>query len=187
MKRPDKRQQLILTALELFGQQGFHATGIDTILAKSGVAKKTLYNHFRSKDELIEAVLEHHSEVASRNFREKVEAAADTPRERLLAVFDLAEDWFSESDFYGCTFINAIGEHSDKNNSIRDVCKAYKLAISDYLHQLCVKGGFKEAQQLSDQLALLLEGATVTAQVSQRVDAGRIARQAAEVLIEQAS
>ncbi|MCO1692374.1 helix-turn-helix transcriptional regulator, partial [Pseudomonas aeruginosa] len=53
-----KREQLLSTAVDLFYREGYHATGIDRILAESGVAKMTLYKHFRSKDELIMAALE---------------------------------------------------------------------------------------------------------------------------------
>ena len=83
-----KRDLLINTALELFSREGFHATGIDRILSESGVAKMTLYNHFKSKDELILAALRRRDETFRNWFMRTVEASAETPRGRLLASFD---------------------------------------------------------------------------------------------------
>ena len=83
-----KRDQLIDTAEELFYQHGFNATGIDKILAEAGVAKMTLYNHFKSKDALIEAALQRRDERFRDWLSAQVESKADTPRERLLGLFD---------------------------------------------------------------------------------------------------
>jgi len=88
-----KREQLIETAARLFARNGFHATGIDTILAEAGIAKKTLYNHFRTKDELILAALRKHDGEFRNNFMKSVEELAETPEARLLAIFDVAKAW----------------------------------------------------------------------------------------------
>ena len=82
----DRREHLLDTALSLFGTEGFHATGIDKILASAGVAKMTLYNHFRSKDELILAALRRRDERFRHWFVREVEHRAATPRDRLLAA-----------------------------------------------------------------------------------------------------
>lgn len=182
-----KREKLVETALELFAKHGFHATGIDTILAKAGVAKKTLYTHFRTKEELILAVLRQHDAEFRNSFMKSVETLANTPEERLLAVFDVAEAWFSQNNFYGCMFINAIGEYSEEGTAIRDVCKEFKRLIHSYIKSLAEQAGIAEAEELASELALLLEGAIVTAQVSeQRKKAAKIARRAAKGLIAEA-
>ena len=85
-----RRDHLVDIALDLFSRDGFHATGIDKILAESGVAKMTLYKHFRSKDELILAALRRRDERFRNWFMRTVERRADTPRERLLAMFDVS-------------------------------------------------------------------------------------------------
>jgi AcrR family transcriptional regulator len=82
-KASSKREQLLNTALELFYREGYHATGIDRILAESGVAKMTLYKHFKSKDELIMAALE---ERHARTLRRFGDAPRRAPREAILAV-----------------------------------------------------------------------------------------------------
>ena len=184
MKSPSKREQLIQTGAKLFAKNGFHATGVDTIAEKAGVTKKTLYTHFRSKDELVLAALHHYDGLFRNEFMRRVEAAGRTPRTRLLAVFDVAEHWFGQNNFYGCMFINAIGEYSESDTSIRQVCKEYKRLMKGYIRELCEQVGGTTPQKLTEEIALLFEGATVTAQVSQNPKIAQIAKRAAKTLID---
>ena len=179
-----KREQLIETAVELFSQHGIHATGIDRIVEQSGVTKKTLYAHFRSKEELVLAALRHYDGQFRQSFMRQVEAKGGTPKTRLLAVFDVAELWFRQNNFYGCMFINAVGEHSEADTPLRHVCHEFKQMMGGFIRDLCEKEGVRNPEALADEIALLLEGAIVTAQVSNKPEAARIAKRAAKVLIE---
>ena len=181
-----KRDQLIQAALKLFAKNGIHATGVDTIVEQSGVTKKTLYAHFRTKEELVLAVLRHYDGLARNELMRKVESGGTTPRARLLAIFDFAQHWFQQNNFYGCLFINAIGEFSGKATPIRQICKEYKKLVKSYIHSLCKQAGAKDPQALAEELVLLLEGATVTAQVSQNPKTAKIAKRAAKALIDTA-
>ena len=187
MPSSSRREKLIDTAIVLFAEHGFHATGIDTILEKSGVSKKTLYRHFRSKDELILAALRKYDGLFRNDFMRQVEQAAGTPRERLVALFDIAELWFRQNNFFGCMFINAIGEYSQSDTPIREVCREFKALMRGYIESLCEKASLPNPASLADELALLLEGAIVTAQVAQdRCHAGQVAKAVAISLIEKA-
>ena len=181
-----KRQQLVDTAIDLFNAHGFHGVGIDRIAEAAHVSKKTMYHHFRSKEELILAALRHHDGLFRNNFMKAVEAAGATPRERLLAIFDVAQAWFSDNKFYGCMFINAVGEYSDPETPIRDACKDFKRQLLAFIVELASEAEVENPGELAATLAILLEGAIVTAQVSGRPDAASTAREAAAVLIEQA-
>jgi AcrR family transcriptional regulator len=188
MSQSQRREHLIDTAIALFAEHGYHATGIDTILEQAGVSKKTLYRHFRSKDELILAALKKYDGLFRNSFMRQVEDRAETPRDRLLAVFDVAEAWFERNNFYGCMFINAVGEYSDPDAPIRRICKEFKAMMRQYIEDLCVDLGAPDPGGLADELAMLLEGATVTAQVSQGGSrAARTAKSAAAALIKQAT
>ncbi|WP_282605561.1 TetR/AcrR family transcriptional regulator [Pelagibius sp. Alg239-R121] len=187
MTVPQRREHLIDTAIELFAEHGYHATGIDTILAKSGVSKKTLYRHFRSKDELILAALKKYDGLFRNGFMRQVEERAETPHDRLLAIFDVAAAWFEQNNFYGCMYINAIGEYSDPDTPIRQVCREFKSLMRRYIEDLCGEMGAADPASLAEELALLLEGAIVTAQVSQQKShAAKIAKTAATALMAQA-
>src|SRR5258708_34708744 len=107
MAQSARREELVDRALELFYRHGFHATGIDRILAEAGVAKMTLYKHFKSKDELILAALTRRDEKFRTWFMREVERRGRTPRERLLVVFDILAAWVQSRQFRGCMFVNA--------------------------------------------------------------------------------
>jgi AcrR family transcriptional regulator len=180
----EKRQELVDTAIRLFGQHGFHGTGIDRIAEEANVSKKTMYHHFRSKEELIVAALKHHDGLFRNFFMKAVEDAADTPYERLIAIFDVAHSWFSQHNFYGCMFINAIGEYSDKNTAIQQACIEFKRLMSSYIEELAAYLPIKNPVELASELAILLEGSIVTAQVSCNPNAARTAQKAARILID---
>ena len=179
-----KREQIIKTAVELFGKNGIHATGIDTIVEHSGVMKKTLYAYFRSKEELVLAALRHYDGQFRKSFMRQVEARGRTPKTRLLAIYDEGEAWFRQNKFYGCMFINAVGEHSDPDTSLRYVCSDFKRMMAEFIQDLCTKMGARNSQHLAEELALLFEGAIVTAQVSRKPEAAKIAKRAAKILID---
>lgn len=176
-----KREQLISTAQTLFAREGYHATGIDRILAESGVAKMTLYKHFRSKDELILAVLE-------RRERETLEGLAQLrascpPREALLRTFDGLHAWIHQEDFCGCSFIHAAAEFHQREHPIHRQAAAFKAAFAGHFRELLQAAGFERAELLTGQLQFLLEGALTIAHVQGPGDQALQARAAAEVLL----
>ena len=171
--------------IELFREYGYHATGVDRIINEEGVSKKTLYTHFRSKEKLLIAALRHYDGLFRNNFMRKVDQSAKSPQEKLLAIFDVAQDWFSQNKFFGCMFINIIGEYSKKNSPIRDICQQFKQLMRTYFKELCVQAGDKEPDALADKLALLFEGAVVTSQVSQNPQAAKTAKDIVQSLIAQ--
>ncbi len=181
-----KREQLVETALELFCSGGFHATGIDRILAESGVAKMTLYNHFKSKDELILAALRLRDERFRNWFMRDVERRTRDPRGRLLACFDALAEWFARPDFSGCTFINAAAEFGQSGNPIHGACAEHKRLVAAYVRDLVEAAGATEPQDLADGLVLLMEGAIVMTHVADDAEAAAKAKRAAEVLIARA-
>ncbi len=181
-----KRDQLIDTALELFNRDGYRATGIDKILAESGVAKMTLYNHFGSKDELILAALERRDARWRDWFRHAVERRAESPRGRLLAVFDALEEWFAQPDFQGCMFMRAASEYCDCDDPIHAVAAEHQRLLLAQLRDLAAAAGAKRPAKLAREILLLVMGAIVATQVNGPVDAGTAAKKAAEVLIEEA-
>ncbi len=181
-----KRQDLVDTAMELFSAHGYHGTGIDRIAEEAGVSKKTMYHHFRSKEELILAALKQYDGLFRNDFMKAVNKRGGTAYERLLAIFDVAHDWFSGDNFYGCMFINAVGEYSEPNTAIRAVCKESKRLIFSYIEELAEAARIPDAQAVAASIAMLLEGSIVTAQVSGTSNAADTAKIAARVIIDNA-
>lgn len=184
--RPSKRDQLVDTALTLFKRHGFHATGIDQVVAEAGVARMTLYNHFKSKDELILAALRRRDETFRNWFTRRLEDLADDPRERLLAQFDVLGEWFNSGDFTGCMFINASAEFADGEDPIHRAAAEHKALVLDYVEGLARAAGAARPKALAAGLFLLAEGAIVAAHVMGRKDAAPAARRAAEALLSDA-
>ena len=154
-----RKQHLIDTALVLFNQYGYHATGIDLILAQSKVSKATLYKHFRSKEELILAALQQRHEQVLIAIKAKISNANQAGYSGVLAVFDALHEWFNSDTFYGCNFISASGEYSDKLDPIHVFSAQHKEAIVELIQSQLVA----EDKHKADQISLLVEGAIVMA------------------------
>ena len=186
MNRKSKRDKLIETAIKLFSEFGFHATSVDRIVEEAGISKKTVYKHFRTKNDLVLAALRRFDENARSEFVRAVESNKNSAREQLLAIFDVAEKWFSQKNFYGCIFIHANGEFDGRVKPIKEICKQYKRMIRDFMAELATKANASDPEELADQLALLYEGATVTAYVSDDDKAAMRAQTIAKILIDNA-
>ena len=159
-----KQQQILDTAARLFNQFGFHATGVDKIVAESGVTKRTLYKSFSSKEKLILQVLKQRDISFLQNIEQQVALItknkyAGQQEAQLLALFDAFTLWFKQKDFYGCNFINATAEYSDPNHPIQQMSKQHKLKVRGYIKGLLPDN----LDQLLDPICLLLEGAIVLA------------------------
>ncbi|TKB48371.1 TetR/AcrR family transcriptional regulator [Ferrimonas sediminicola] len=161
-----KRQLLIDTALELFYNNGINSIGINEVLTTSGVAKRTLYSHFKSKDELVMAALQQRHDRFSRWLEAKL-SAASSDREVIGCLFGALRSWFGNNEpelgnFRGCFFINTSAEFSDLDSEVAQFCRHHKLEvrriIAGHLHS--------DDPLLLDTLCLLKEGAIVTAHLT---------------------
>src|SRR6267142_4820425 len=131
------RERIEHTAYELFSRHGVRAVGVDTISARAGVAKMTLYKNYPSKDDLALAFLGRREELWTRAWLQReVERRARTPAERLLAVFDVFEKWFRRRDFEGCSFIKVLLEHDDRGHPVRKAAEAHIETIRAFLRRL---------------------------------------------------
>jgi AcrR family transcriptional regulator len=182
----EKRDQLIDTALRLFARNGYRATGIDTILAEAGVAKMTLYHHFKSKDELIVAALRRRDAEWREWFIRRVTQLGGTPRERLFAVFDVMEEWFRNKDYHGCSFGQAATEFRDPKHSVHKMAQEHKQQMLAYFRALAADAGAKDPELLAQQISLLVEGAVIHMEVFREPQVARIADAAAQKLVAEA-
>jgi AcrR family transcriptional regulator len=174
-----RKQHLVDTALALFNQQGFHATGIDLILAESKVSKATLYKHFCSKNELILAALQQrHSEFLTM-IGAKVDEATQAGESGILAIFDALHEWFNSDNFYGCNFINASAEYSDALDPIHVFSAQHKQAVLALINaQLPV-----ESTSTAEKIGLLVEGAIVMAHTRGAKQSALMAKEMARDLV----
>ena len=173
--KPDMKDRILETADRLFYLQGIRAVGVDTIAAEIGISKRTLYNHFPSKDALISAYLARRF-VAPR-------PSEKPPVEQILGTFDSLERRFSAKDFRGCPFVNAVAELGSEDQSVRKIAIAFKESRRLWFRDLLVQLGVADAEALATQLTLLVDGSIAQDLVRNDPAMARAAKAAATVLL----
>jgi AcrR family transcriptional regulator len=180
----DARERILATAYELFTQHGLVAVGVDRIVAEAGVAKTTLYRHFRSKAALAVAVLERHEQLWTRKWLEpEAVRLASSLGEGPIAIFDALDEWFGQADFEGCLFINSLLETRDHASPVRQTAITAIENIYDVVQRLLAQAGIANSEAVAHQVQLLMRGCIVAA-VAGQADAVKQGRVAARRLLE---
>jgi len=186
-KQSDARQRIVETAERLFYAEGVRAVGIDRIIAEAEVAKMSLYNHFSSKDDLILAVLQYREEKFDAMFEKWMERHVNTGKDRLEAFFAALKDWFESPGFRGCMFINSCVELADAKHPASKFSSKHKERFHEMLRGVIEETvGAKSAEATAPAIALLVEGAIVTAVMQQSSTLADVARDAALALVAKA-
>jgi AcrR family transcriptional regulator len=160
------RGRLLNAATRLFCKNGINATGIDAIINEAGTAKTTLYKLFGSKTNLVHVVLETEGKQWREWFVDALESGGGDAQTKLKRIFPALKDWFGQERFYGCPFINAVGEHDKDQKQLRAIAMRHKKVVLAYIEKLASEMGAAEPEVLAHQLALLMDGAIVAAMVS---------------------
>jgi AcrR family transcriptional regulator len=178
VKRTSTVERLLAAADRLFYQQGIRAVGVDTVAAEAGVSKRTLYNHYPSKDHLIAAYL-------TARFRPL--PPSDAPaREQLLGAYDRLERMIADGSFRGCPYVNAVTEIGDENHPAVAIARQFKEERRRWYRALLERLDARDADGLATQLQILFEGGLASALVRGDPALARSARAAAEVLLDAA-
>ncbi len=175
------RKAVLNAADELFYARGVQAVGMDELRTAAGISLKRMYALFPSKADIVAQVLEGRTSV----WNERILAEAsrhESPREKVLSIFDFLDAWFREDNFRGCAFINSFGELGATMPAVADAAHRHKREFVDYVTELAVEAGCPARVGL--QIALLAEGAQTTAAISESPESARAAQDAATVLLE---
>jgi AcrR family transcriptional regulator len=178
------RERLLAAADELFYDEGIHVVGIDRIIEKAGVAKATLYSTFGNKEGLILAYLQARLERRQARTSAAI-SAATTPRDRVLAVFDVLNSFINDPRFHGCADINASAE-TEPGSAVEaavEVSRRWRLSL---FVDLVRDAGAKDPELLGRQLGMLYDGAMVSARVDHDDDAAAVAKDTATALLDAA-
>jgi AcrR family transcriptional regulator len=180
------RERLLAAANELFYEEGVHSVGIDRVIERAGVAKATLYSTFGSKDELIRAYLAvRHAATRDRMTRE-LAVRYQTPGERLLGVFDIQGESFTEPGFRGCAFISASAE-ARPGSTVEEAAEEYRAWVRSLFVDLAKEANVNDPERLAQQLVLLYDGAGIAAWLDRDPGAAAAARAVATALVDAAS
>jgi AcrR family transcriptional regulator len=178
--RPQER--ILASARRLFYREGIHVTGVQRLAEAAHASKRTLYEYFPSKNQLVEAYLRGIEENGGMP-NERALDNPGTPRSRLLAIFDSPP----ADRFRGCPFHNAAVEAADEMPGVHDIVQKHKLWFIERLTETAAQAGATDPYQLAHQLAVLFEGALALATSLNDTSPLLHARTAADVLIEAAT
>ena len=169
MKR-DVRQHIISIASDLFYRNGYNSTGINEIIAVSGIAKATLYNHFKSKEDICLAYLQHKHALFSQSIKEFC-LSKSKGKDQVVAVFDFLQLFFQEKDFNGCWCIKTVSEIPKDNDRIRNEIQTQKNQLINFIDDLISENlniDNKETNILAKQIYLLYESAVAESHLHQQ-------------------
>jgi AcrR family transcriptional regulator len=175
--------RILNAAARLFYRRGIRAVSVDEVAAAASVTKVTVYKHYQAKDRLLAACLHALDERFFTWFVHEVENSTDDPHGRLLAVFDVLDQWFRRRDFRGCAFINATVELASPDHPAGEAVMAHKTRCRRYFRALAEAAGAEDPDAISDQWMLLTEGATITALVEGDRTAAHKARAGADAIL----
>jgi len=171
------RERLLAAAEELFYAEGVHI-GVDRLCEVAQVSKRSMYQHFGSKDEVLVAMLEHRAPQVMAG----LDTATDAPpRERILAVFDSLAAQAQSPEFLGCPFVSVATELKDRQHPASVAAMGYKLQLTTFFEEQARLGGAADPESLGVQLTIVFDGAGAYSVV--RGGGSPAARAAAEALL----
>lgn len=181
---PEPRERILDTVYELFSRHGVRGVGVEEVIERAGVAKATLYRHFRSKDELVLAFLEEREQRWTLDWVEaEARRGGKTPEEQLLAIFDAFDGWFRRDDFEACSFINVMlemgREHPAGKASIEHLEN-----IRSIVRSLAEEAGLRDPDSFARSWHILMKGSIVAAAEGD-IEAAQRAKSMARCLLDE--
>jgi AcrR family transcriptional regulator len=179
----DARERIVRTAYSLFCRHGIRAVGVDTIIDQSGVAKMTMYRHFRSKDDLVLEVMRRRERLWTDDWLvSEVHRRANSPSGRLLAIFDVFDEWFHRRTFEGCLFVNVLLEIDDRRSAVHTASRRHLANIRRFIEELASEAGIDDPQGFALQWHILMKGSIIQATENDK-DAARRAKAMGALLL----
>jgi AcrR family transcriptional regulator len=184
-KTQHTKNRILDTAARTFYKHGYKATGVDTIAKAAGITKATLYHHFKNKDELIEESLKFLSEYHRGNYMKAWNKKGLSAHQRLTVLFDEMHNFFKEPDCYGCPFINAAGEYTERSSPVRRICESHYAFLTSHLEQFAHHAGLSQPRVVAEQITGCIAGAYSAWFVGGLKDAAKQGKKTSELIIAQ--
>lgn len=160
----EARERVLAAAYDLFSHKGVRGVGVDSIIASAGVAKMTFYRHFPAKENLVLAFLQRREQLWTLGWLEaEVTNRAAAPEQRLLAIFEVFDEWFRRDDFEGCSFIKVLLETTEPGNPVRQASATHLARIRDFLQGLAEEAGVSQPDDFARKWHILMKGSIVAA------------------------
>jgi AcrR family transcriptional regulator len=175
------RQRILAAAIKLFYTEGINATGVERLATEASVSKRTLYQHFPSKDAVVEEYLRTIQQHVGDPLRPAPDDLQRTPRARILALFETPSP---DGQMRGCPFHNAAVEAAETMPEIHEIVQEHKRSYIDGVARLAKEAGAGNPKLLANQLAVLYEGAAALSTSLDDPTPWTHARKAAQTLID---
>ena len=177
------RARLLAAARDLTYSQGV-GVGVDAILKKAKVARRSLYEHFGGKDGLIAEMLRETTAEDEELYRRTMQAAGDDPRARLLAIFDMLGDVIEDPSFRGCRYLSADLALTNPDHPAHGITRQYREHLHELFEAELIRLGHQQPASAAEQMLLLNDGALAAGATRPNSDPARLARQLAAQLID---
>jgi len=164
---------------ELFYRDGLHAVGVDRVADTAGLTKRTIYRHFRSKDELIAASLRRAPRMRF--------PSSGTPAERIFGAFDVLETFLTESQYRGCPYIIYTAELTDPGHPARRLIETYIAKRRGWFRDRAAEAGARDPDAVAEELDLLFDGALASGAKRGNVIAAQTAKRMARMVLSAAA
>lgn len=173
------RERIVETASKLFYEQGYNSTGINQVIKEAGVAKASLYAHFSSKEELLKEYLQN-TAITTNQILQQITNEKQTPKEKVLGVFDFLTQFSNETCFNGCHFLNVLAEISSDNMEVKSIIRNQKNKIRQLFLDILKPNN---QEDLADELYILFEGAIISSKVHEDLWTIKTTRKIVEKLL----
>lgn len=167
MKQSAVKERIIETASQLFYAEGYNQTGINQIIAEASVAKASMYQHFRSKEDIAVAYLRRRHFWWMGQLSDFV-ATKKSVKQKVIASFDFLDHWLSDVGYRGCGFQNIITDLPKDHSKIKSEVLFHKNELREWIYNLLQQESQyadKKARQISDEVLVLIEGAIILSQI----------------------
>ena len=175
--------RILTTAADLFSGHAYAEVSVDYIAQQAGITKMTLYQHFRSKDELALECLRMRLNKRE-EMLDRVLSELDPKSDPLLALFDWLEEWLDPRHFKGCSFVKAVNELAGVLPAVQEIALDAKQKIRQRFTTLAQRSGREHPKQLGQELALLFEGAQSLALIERSARPAQTAKRVACLLLQ---
>ena len=178
------REKILFVATDLFYTYGFNAVGLEQILTEADLTKTTFYNHFESKDDLVEKAIQLRDEWETEAFLKAVrERGGYDPIALLLAIFDVMHEWFTGEQFRGCLFLMAVTDYPLKHHPAHKAGARHYLITQKEIEKIAAAAKIASPKEFSKQWTLLIIGAIAQHLINPDQEAALAAKAIAEVLL----
>lgn len=186
VSKSQKREEMIESAYRIFYKNGFHATGVDSILTNTGISKRTLYKHFTSKEGLIIATINYYHQITYRAISDYIEKSmVHRPVDKALMLFDFLLELVEDGNLDGCFAMNAKTEYAHKAVEIELACDVHTNALTELIKNFLLEAKIKESESLAIQIIMLFEGAILRSKGTKSSEPIKLAKSAATLICSQ--